>query len=211
MLVPQSFAQTRAGYIGQVGTSLGNGQKSSLLSDASTSLAESQSGSDSFSRSLPKESAAQSKAVDNSSNEPTAVVSAASAAAAAVASGDATGPSATPNFTKIYGFFASLFNPEAEKIVEDVIPSLENSTLDAEIIKLLVKNLEINLNDQGFREQLNRTCRDQQDTLHQQQHQLEQHSQNLGPSMHNNYLRLDEDSTDEVDPMQTEELTVFSK
>lgn len=114
---------------------------------------------------MSRRSKTPSKCAMNSGIEPSSMASAATAAAAAVASEGSSAANNTPNFTRIYGFFASLFNPETPYDVEDIIPAIEKSTLDAEIIKLLLKNLEINLNDSLFREQLTHTCGEQQTAM----------------------------------------------
>jgi hypothetical protein len=67
-----------------------------------------------------------------------------------------------PNFTRIYGFFATLFNPESTIDAHQVVGTVASSTLDSEIIKLLVRNLEFNLGNDNFRSELTETYRNQQ-------------------------------------------------
>lgn len=78
-----------------------------------------------------------------------------------------TGPT-SPNFTRIYGFFAQLFNPLAVEPIEKGVEKLSASSLDCEIVKLLVKNLEANLSNGSFRQQLSQTYREQQVTQQRQ-------------------------------------------
>lgn len=78
-------------------------------------------------------------------------------------------PAATsPNFTRIYGFFAQLFNPVSVEPIEKGVEELSASSLDCEIVKLLVKNLEANMSNEGFRQQLSQTYREQQVTQQRQ-------------------------------------------
>lgn len=82
-------------------------------------------------------------------------------------------PNATsPNFTRIYAFFATLFDPTKPLSVLNLIQRSDLSALDWEIIKLLVKNLEVNVDNVGFRQQLRETYQQQQVRL---QEQTEQH------------------------------------
>lgn len=90
---------------------------------------------------------------------------AATSAAAAVGEAGAT----SPNFTRIYGFFAALFDPTQPSGVSDLIEGSDLSALDLEIIKLLVRNLEVNVDNVGFRQQLTETYRQQQMRLQGQQ------------------------------------------
>lgn len=69
-----------------------------------------------------------------------------------------------------------LFNPLETRKADCAIASLESSTLDCEIVKLLVRNLEVNLSSESFRDQLIQTSRDQQAT---QQEQLQVHQASL--------------------------------
>lgn len=74
----------------------------------------------------------------------------------------------SPNFTRIYGFFAMLFDPTKPYSVMNVVQRSELSALDWEIIKLLVRNLEVNVDSVAFRQQLVDTYRQQQMRLQQQ-------------------------------------------
>lgn len=97
------------------------------------------------------------------------VASAAATSAAAAVGGEAAATS--PNFTRIYGFFAALFDPTQPSGVTGIVEGSDLSALDWEIIKLLVKNLEVNVDNAAFRQQLAETYRQQQMRLQEQQHQ----------------------------------------
>lgn len=93
------------------------------------------------------------------------------AAVSAAASGEPM--TTTPDFTRIYAFFAALFDPMNPPIVESLIQQSDLSALDWEIIKLLMKNLEVNVENVMFRQQLAETY--QQQEVRQQQQEQEQH------------------------------------
>lgn len=97
----------------------------------------------------------------------------AATAAATSAAASVTGESASPNFTKIYGFFAALFDPVSISGADDLIESAELSALDWEIIKLLVRNLEVNVDSAVFRQQLADTYTQQQVRQQEQQQNQE--------------------------------------
>lgn len=86
-----------------------------------------------------------------------------------------------PNFTRIYGFFAMLFDPTKSTSVFSAIRSSEFSALDWEIVKLLVRNLETNVANTAFRQQLAATYEQQQRSRVQlqQQEQLQQEQMQL--------------------------------
>ena len=71
----------------------------------------------------------------------------------------------SPNFTRIYSFFAAVFDPVVNSTVTRHIQPSELSALDKEIVKLLVKNLEVNVDDTAFRRQVSETYRQQQLSL----------------------------------------------
>ena len=77
----------------------------------------------------------------------------------------------SPNFTRIYGFFASLFDPTHPLNITSLIQRSHLSALDWEIIKLLVRNLEVNVASTVFRQQLNDTYQQQQIRLREQESQ----------------------------------------
>lgn len=60
----------------------------------------------------------------------------------------------SPNFTRIYGFFATLFDPMKTGSVLNVLRLSDFSPLDWEIIKLLLQNLEANVVSRTFRQQV---------------------------------------------------------
>lgn len=64
----------------------------------------------------------------------------------------------SPNFMRIYGFFATIIDPTRLLNIHTVVKESELSALDWEIIKLLVKNLEVNVQSAIFRQQLRETC-----------------------------------------------------
>lgn len=83
----------------------------------------------------------------------------------------------SPNFTRIYGFFATLFDPMKTTSVLNMMRWSDFSALDWEIIKLLERNIEVNVDTSAFRQQLVDTQR-QQSQLHQhQQHHQQQEQQ----------------------------------
>ncbi|CDF35838.1 unnamed protein product [Chondrus crispus] len=84
------------------------------------------------------------------------------AAASAVAAATGEGTPTSPNFTKIYGFFAAIFDPMNAPGAITLLQRPELSALDLEIIKLLVRNLEVNIDSTVFRQQLADTYRQQQ-------------------------------------------------
>lgn len=146
--------------------------------------------------SLPTMTAPSSSAPHRAESVPTdssaGATAAAVAAAAAAASGGIPGPGpSSPNFNRIYGFFATLFNPLETRKLDDVVGSLESSTLDCEIVKLLVRNLEVNLSTPSFRDQLSQTYRDQQATQQQQFLQAQQ------ANMHDNQQFAPMDQNDD--------------
>jgi len=80
----------------------------------------------------------------------------------------------SPDFTRIYGFFATLFDPMKPLSITNLVDASNLSALDWEIIKLLVRNLEVNVDNRAFRQQLTDTYKQQQITLQQQQSQEQQ-------------------------------------
>lgn len=106
------------------------------------------------------------------SNAASAARAATAAAALAVAAVVGEPAAASPNFTKIYGFFAALFDPMSAPSVTNLIRGSDFSALDWEIIKLLVRNLEVNVDSVVFRQQLADTYRQQQ--MRQQDQQQDQ-------------------------------------
>lgn len=67
----------------------------------------------------------------------------------------------TPNFSKIYRFFASIFDPQIRFDCSDGLNFAALTALDKEIIKLLIANLETNISNVTFRCQLIDTYRQQ--------------------------------------------------
>lgn len=61
---------------------------------------------------------------------------------------------ASPNFNRIYSFFAALFDPVDNSGVTRPVEAAELNALDREIIKLLVNNLEANVQNRAFREEV---------------------------------------------------------
>lgn len=110
----------------------------------------------------------------------TAATAAAAASAAVAASGKVI--STSPNFTRIYSFFAALFDPVDNSNVTRTIQPSELSALDQEIIKLLVRNLEVNVDDPSFRQEANETYCQQQLTIQQQQLGVHQNSLHVSQS-----------------------------
>lgn len=102
------------------------------------------------------------------------VANAAVVSAAAAVPGESL--ATTPDFTRIYAFFAALFDPMNPPIAEKLIHESDLSALDWEIIKLLVRNLEVNVDSVVFRQQLAETYR-QQEVRQQQLGQQEQQEQ----------------------------------
>lgn len=100
------------------------------------------------------------------------VATAAAASAVAAVSGDVI--STSPDFTRIYGFFASLFDPFKQTSLMSTVQAADLSALDWEIIKLLVKNLEVNVQNAGFRQQAIDTYKERQMRLDQLHHQQSQ-------------------------------------
>lgn len=70
--------------------------------------------------------------------------------------------STSPNFTRIYGFFAMVFDPMKTGSAINLLRLSDISTLDWEIIKLLVKNLESNVASRTFQQQVLDTYTQQQ-------------------------------------------------
>lgn len=60
------------------------------------------------------------------------------------------GSSQGPNFSKIYAFLGSLFDPAESRFTDAVN---EMSTIDRETVQLLMHNLTVNLTNQQFRDQ----------------------------------------------------------
>lgn len=106
------------------------------------------------------------------SNAASAARAATAAAASAVAAVSGESAATSPNFTKIYGFFAALFDPMSAPSVTKLIRRSDFSALDWEIVKLLVRNLEVNVDSVVFRQQLADTYRQQQ--MRQQDQQQDQ-------------------------------------
>ena len=75
----------------------------------------------------------------------------------------------SPNFTRIYGFFAALFDPNKSNTAIDIAQRSDLSALDWEIIKLLVRNLEVNVESTVFRQQVLETSRQQRGMQQQEQ------------------------------------------
>lgn len=107
------------------------------------------------------------------SNAGSAARVAAAAATSAVAAVGGEQGATSPNFTRIYGFFAALFDPSQAPDVNRIEEGSDLSALDWEIIKLLVRNLEVNVDNVVFRQQLAETYRQQQMRLQEQQQQQE--------------------------------------
>lgn len=107
------------------------------------------------------------------SESPNAGSAARVVAGAAVAAASGEKISTSPNFMRIYGFFAALFDPGKESKMTGMIDVADLSTLDSEIIKLLVKNLEVNIGSAVFRQQLSDTCQQQEMRLQELQRQEE--------------------------------------
>lgn len=148
------------------------GSAGSMVSDGSLTVSGSGTGSGSVTAPVsPLRSASVPGNVGSEIGANGGQSAAAAAAAAVAATGTPVGSGASPNFTRIYGFFAELFNPLVPRIVEEIVSTVESSTLDCEIIKLLVRNLEVNLSNDVFRHQLTQTYRDQQITQQQQHEQ----------------------------------------
>lgn len=82
---------------------------------------------------------------------------------------------ASPNFTRIYGFFATLFDPMKTNSVLNVLRLSDFSPLDWEIIKLLLHNLEANVVSRTFRQQVVDTYTQQRLEQRQLQMQAQQH------------------------------------
>ncbi|PXF48715.1 Myb-like protein G [Gracilariopsis chorda] len=78
----------------------------------------------------------------------------------------------SPNFMRIYAFFATVIDPTKMLSIHSIVEDSELSALDWEIIKLLVKNLEVNVQSTIFRQQLSETCT--QRLQLQQRHEQEQ-------------------------------------
>ncbi|KAI0563056.1 Myb-like DNA-binding protein [Gracilaria domingensis] len=69
--------------------------------------------------------------------------------------------SPSPNFANIYSFFAKLFDPQKEFDMLSTVREQTMSPLDKEVVKLLVSNLELNIANTTFRQQLLDTYRQQ--------------------------------------------------
>lgn len=67
----------------------------------------------------------------------------------------------SPNFANIYAFFAKMFDPVGKFDAMKGVGEPGMSPLDKEVIKLLMSNLEINIANTGFRQQLLETYRQQ--------------------------------------------------
>lgn len=67
----------------------------------------------------------------------------------------------TPNFAKIYSFFANMFDPQVSFDATAGVRQSGMSPLDKEVIKLLMSNLEFNIANTAFRQQLLETYRQQ--------------------------------------------------
>lgn len=75
----------------------------------------------------------------------------------------------SPNFTRIYGFFAALFDPNKSNTAVNIAQRSDLSALDWEIIKLLVRNLEVNVESTVFRQQVVETSRQRRGMQQQEQ------------------------------------------
>lgn len=71
------------------------------------------------------------------------------------------GIATSPNFMRIYAFFARVVDPTQAPNTRSLIERSELSALDWEIIKLLVRNLEVNVESSIFQQQLRETCTQQ--------------------------------------------------
>lgn len=91
---------------------------------------------------------------------------------------------ASPNFTRIYGFFATLFDPMKTSSVLNVLQLSDFSPLDWEIIKLLLHNLEANVVSRTFRQQVVDTYTQQR--LEQRQLQMQQLQMQVQHPVQNN-------------------------
>lgn len=91
----------------------------------------------------------------------------ASSSSALTAVDGTTGQEAVPNFQKIYSFFAQMCDPSTSYNARRAITSAEMNALDKEIIKLLMRNMEINLRDRIMRRQLIVAGHEQQSLLKQ--------------------------------------------
>lgn len=77
-------------------------------------------------------------------------------------------PSASPNFANIYSFFAKMFDPQVKFDALEGIREASMSPLDKEVVKLLMSNLELNIANTAFRQQLLDAYRQQlQQSVHQ--------------------------------------------
>lgn len=72
-----------------------------------------------------------------------------------------TSSSSSPNFANIYGFFAKMFDPHSEFDAITGVKEASMSPLDKEVVKLLMSNLEFNIANTAFRQQLLETYRQQ--------------------------------------------------
>eukprot|EP00178_Gracilaria_changii_P012413 TRINITY_DN3511_c0_g1_i1.p1 TRINITY_DN3511_c0_g1~~TRINITY_DN3511_c0_g1_i1.p1 ORF type:complete len:570 (-),score=58.23 TRINITY_DN3511_c0_g1_i1:3990-5699(-) len=78
----------------------------------------------------------------------------------------------SPDFMRIYAFFATVIDPTEALNIPQVVEHSNLSRLDWEIIKLLVRNLEVNVESGVFQRQLRETC--SQRLQNQQRHEQQQ-------------------------------------
>ena len=69
--------------------------------------------------------------------------------------------SSSPNFANIYAFFAKMFDPSGDFDAITGVKEASMSPLDKEVVKLLMSNLEYNIANTTFRQQLLETYRQQ--------------------------------------------------
>lgn len=112
--------------------------------------------------------------ISNAGSAATAATAAATAAASAAVAASGEAVPSSPNFTRIYGFFAVVFDPAENITIAGALVASDLSALDWEIIKLLVRNLEVNVDSSAFRQQLTETYEQQQFTLQHQGNNEEQ-------------------------------------
>ncbi|KAI0564916.1 Myb-like DNA-binding [Gracilaria domingensis] len=77
----------------------------------------------------------------------------------------------SPDFMRIYAFFATVIDPTEMLNISHVVEHSDLSRLDWEIIKLLVKNLEVNVESTVFQRQLRETCNQRLQIQQRHEHQ----------------------------------------
>eukprot|EP00737_Agarophyton_chilense_P003405 gb/GEZJ01003986.1/.p1 GENE.gb/GEZJ01003986.1/~~gb/GEZJ01003986.1/.p1 ORF type:complete len:568 (+),score=50.22 gb/GEZJ01003986.1/:349-2052(+) len=77
----------------------------------------------------------------------------------------------SPDFMRIYAFFATVIDPTELLSVSHVVEKSDLSRLDWEIVKLLVKNLEVNIESAVFQRQIRETCSQRFRTQQRHEHQ----------------------------------------